>query len=101
MLGIVKNKVRNYLINQNQELIIRLVVLQSDFVLLPNIASQIAHILVSPLCEVTIGSLEQIIETSSGTFLSENHRQNGQKVCVFSLDSKRCTFSCESSFELK
>jgi hypothetical protein len=85
MLGIIENKVRNYFINQHQKLIIRLVVLHPDFVLLPNIARQIAHILVSPLCEVTIGALEQIIKTGSCTLLSENHRQNRQKVCVFSL----------------
>jgi hypothetical protein len=60
VLGIILDEVGNNLVGEIQELLIRLAVSHSELVLPPDVAGQVADVLVAPEGEVAAGSLEEV-----------------------------------------
>ena len=88
MLCVVKNEVRNNNFNQIDKLIEGLIIFKSDFVLLSDITCEVAYVFMTPWGEIFLISLQKIVKTCSGSFLSEDHRKYWQKVSIFNLKLK-------------
>lgn len=76
VLGVVGDEVGDNAIDHGHQLIVGLAVLQPQLVLPANVACQVTNILVSPIGEVGVGSLEQVVETGPGALLSEDHGED-------------------------
>ena len=76
VLGIVGNKIWDNPVHHGDQLVVGLVVLQTQLVLPSDVGGKIAHILMTPTREVSIGALQQVVKTGTLSLLSENHRQH-------------------------
>jgi Zn-dependent membrane protease YugP len=76
VLSVVCHEVGHDSVNHRNQLIIRLVVLQTQLVLSTDVAGEVAHVLMAPVSEICIGPLQQVIQTGPCSLLSEYHRQH-------------------------
>lgn len=80
MLGIVLHKVWYDGIGHGQEIFTGFIVLESEFILLPNVTGQVADILMSPGCEVIQSSFEEIEQASPLSFFTVDHGEGRKEI---------------------